>query len=138
MGFMPPNLISRLRACGRPAVVIATMLMVVQAFCAGLAGAQAALVTGAGTGAGDIGVICHGHGGAPSDGSTAPDAPDQQHPCCAFCTAGAGAAVLPAPPLALVAGGYRPVRLLVLRAVSILIAPRAVRAGASQAPPASV
>ena len=131
---MPPNLISRLRSCSRPAVVIATMLMVVQAFCAGLAGAQAALVTGTG----DFAIICHGHGGAPSDGRTAPEPPDQQHPCCAFCTAGAGAAVLSAPPLALFAGDYRPGRLPFLRAVSILIAPRAVRSGASQAPPASV
>jgi hypothetical protein len=134
MGFMPPNLISRLRPRGRPAVVIATVLMVVQAFFAGLAGAQAAVVTSAG----DFAVICHGHGGAPSDGSTAPGAPDQQHPCCAFCIAGAGAAVLPAPPLALFVGDYRPGRSPLLRAVSILIAPRAVRAGASQAPPASV
>jgi hypothetical protein len=137
MGSMPVSLITRLRLGGRPAVVFAAAVMVLQAFFAGLVGAQAALVpTGS---AGDVPVICHGHGGAPSGGGTSPDTPEQQqHPCCAFCTAGAGPAVLPTPALALFAGVCRPSKLPGLRAVSILIAPRAVRAGSSQAPPASV
>jgi hypothetical protein len=46
--------------------------------------------------------------------------------------------VLPAPSLAPFAAQDRPAGPLALRAVSILIAPRAVRAGASQAPPASL
>jgi len=132
---MPPNLISRLRRCGRAAVVIATVLVVVQAFFAGLAGAQAALVENAG--AGDIAVICHGGGGSP-EGGTTPDTPEKQHPCCTFCTAGVGPAVLPVPALALLAGHWRAGRLAALHAVSIQIASRAVRAGSSQAPPASV
>jgi len=133
---MPPNLITRLRRCGRAAVVIATVLMVVQAFFAGLAGAQAALLENAGTG--DVAVICHhGGGGSPASG-TAPDTPETQHPCCTFCTAGAGPAVLPTPPLTLLGGHRRAGRLPALHAVSIQIAPRAVRAGSSQAPPASV
>jgi len=137
MDFMPASLITRLRLSGRPAVVFAAVVMVLQAFFAGLAGAQAAIVvTGA---AGDIAIICHGHGGAASEGGTSPDTPEQQqHPCCSFCTAGAGPAVLPTPALALFVGVCRPGKLLALHAVSILIAPRAVRAGSSQAPPASV
>ena len=132
---MPPNLISRLRPRGRVAVVIATVVMVVQAFFAGLAGAEAALVENAGTG--DIAVICHG-GGASPEGGTAPDTPEKQHPCCTFCTAGAASAVLPTFALALLAGCCRADGLPALHPVSIQIAPRAVRAGSSQAPPASV
>jgi hypothetical protein len=135
MDFMPPNLISRLRPCGRAAVVIATVLMVAQAFLAGLAGAQAALVEN--PGASDIAVICHGGGGSP-EGGTAPDTPEKQHPCCVLCTAGVGPAVLPTPALALLAGCRRAGGLPALHAVSIQIAPRAVRAGSSQAPPDSV
>jgi Protein of unknown function (DUF2946) len=136
MDFMPPDLISRLRPCGRAAVAIATVLMIVQAFFAGLAGAQAAVVLDAG--AGDIAVICHGGGGGSPEGGTAPDTPEKQHPCCTFCTAGVGTAVLPTPALALLTGHYSGRRLPALQAVSIQITPRAVRAGSSQAPPASV
>ena len=132
---MPPNLISRLRRCGRAAVVITTVLMVAQAFFAGLAGAQVALVENADTGG--IAVICHGGGGSP-EGGTAPDTREKQHPCCTFCTAGAASAVLPTPALALLAGCCRADGLPALHPVSIQIAPRAVRAGSSQAPPASV
>jgi hypothetical protein len=128
---MPDPLITRLRQCGRPVVAIAAVLMVVQAFLAGLAGAQAALVL---TGA-DFAVICHGSGGAPSEQGTVPDAPEKQHPCCESCTAGAPPAVLPLPALALRTDHCRPRGSPALRAVSIPLAPRAVRAGPSQAPP---
>lgn len=132
---MPASLIKRLSHCGRAAVVIATALMLVQAFLAGLAGARALVLT---AGTGDVAVICHSGGGGQSDPGTAPGVPERQHACCELCTAGAPPALLPEPPLAPFAMRDPPAGPPALRAVSILIAPRAVRAGASQAPPASL
>ncbi|HEY6256460.1 MAG TPA: hypothetical protein VIY51_11780 [Xanthobacteraceae bacterium] len=129
------GLLTRLRLHRRPAVAVAAVLMVVQTFLAGLAGAQAALILT--EGAGDFAVICHGFDGAQSDHATLPDAPKTHHPCCESCAAGAPPALSPAPALALRADHLRACGSPTLRAVSILIAPRAVRAGLSQAPPTS-
>jgi hypothetical protein len=126
---MPQPLITRLRSCGRQAVAIAAVLMIVQAFLAGLTNAQAALL-GAGA---DFAVICHGSGGAPPEPGTAPG--EKQHPCCETCTAGAPPAVLPLPAAALRTIHCQPCGSPALRAVAIPLAPRAVRAGPSQAPP---
>jgi hypothetical protein len=127
---MPDPMITRLRLCGRAAVAVAVVLMIVQAFLAGLANAEAALL---GTG-GDFAVICHGAGGTPPEPGTAP-ADKQQHPCCESCTAGAPPAVLPVPAIVLRATHCQPCGSAILRAVAIPLAPRAVRAGPSQAPP---
>jgi hypothetical protein len=125
---MPDLLITRLRACGRSAVAVAVVLMIVQAFLAGLANAEAALL-----GAGADFVICHGAGGASPERGTAPA--EKQHPCCESCTAGAPPAVLPVPAVALRTAHCRPCGSPALRAVAIPPAPRAVRAGPSRAPP---
>jgi hypothetical protein len=127
---MPFGLIARLRLHRRPAVMIAAGLIAVQALLAGFGIAQAALILTPGVA--DFAVICHGGGGADSLG-TAPDVPDR-HSCCASCTA-AAPATLPGPLLVLRAHRGHVVEAPSLRAVSILIAPRAVRAGFSQAPP---
>jgi hypothetical protein len=126
---MPDPMIARLRERGRPAIAVAVVLMIVQAVLAGLADAEAALL-GAGA---EFAVICHGSGGAPPEPGTAPA--EKQHPCCESCTAGAPPAVLPEPAVALRTAHRQPCGSPALRAVTILLAPRAVRAGPSQAPP---
>jgi hypothetical protein len=133
---MPLGLIARLRLCRRPAVMIAAGLIVGQAFLAGLTMAQAAvmLTPGAADIAGFV-VICHGNGGPDSDTGTAPDPAKSQHPCCLSCAASAAAATLPAQLIGLPGDRCRAVESQNLYVASIPIAPRAVRAGLSQAPP---
>jgi hypothetical protein len=117
-----------------PAVALAVALIALQAFIAGLAMAGAARMQTAEAGAG-FAVICHGNGAPSSDSGSAPNQPKNWHPCCFACTAGAGAALLPEPWDAVGASRQpisSPPR---LRTASVLIAPRAVRAGFSQAPP---
>jgi hypothetical protein len=133
---MPLGLIARLRLCRRPAVMVAAGLIAVQAFLAGLASAQAALVLTPGLV--DFAVICHG--GADSDNGTAPSPGKTNpakiwHPCCVSCTAGSPPVTLPEQLIALRSDRGRVFQSPILRAASILIAPRAVRAGPSQAPP---
>jgi hypothetical protein len=133
---MPSGLIASLRRCRRPAVMIAAGLIAVQAALAGPAMAQAALVpTPNLADVADFAVICHGNGGAGSDHGTAPDPAKNQHPCCASCLAGAAPATLPAQQIVPRFDRRRAVKSPVLYAASILVAPRAVRAGFSQAPP---
>jgi hypothetical protein len=138
---MPLGLIARLRRYRRPAVMVAAGLVAVQALLAGLAMAQAALmltpsladVTG-------IAVICHGNSGADSDTGTAGDPAKgdpakDRHPCCAACTAGAAPAALPEQLIGLRPDRRPDFKSPFLSAAAILIAPRAVRAGSSRAPP---
>jgi hypothetical protein len=138
---MPLGLIARLRRYRRPAVMIAAGLIAVQALLAGLALAQAALLlTPSLTGVAGFAVICHGNGGADSDYGTAQDPTDTDpaknwHPCCVSCTAGAPPATLPAQLIALRADRCRVGKSPFSSTASIVIAPRAVRAGLSQAPP---
>ncbi len=133
---MKLGLIAHLRCCRRPAVVLAAGLIAVQAFLAGLAMAQAALMQAPDLAA-DAGfvVICHGNGGASPDPGTAPDPAKSQHPCCVTCAAGAAPAVVPVQLSVLRADRPRPLAAPFLSAAAIRIAPRAVRAGPSQAPP---
>jgi hypothetical protein len=133
---MPLGLIAHLRRCRRPAVMIAAGLIAAQAVLAGLALAQAALVlTPNLADVSDFAVICHGNGGAGSDGGTAPDPAKNPHPCCVSCVAGAPPATLPAQLIVLRSDRCRAAKSRTLCAASIRVAPRAVRAGYSQAPP---
>jgi hypothetical protein len=140
---MPLGLIARLRRYRRPAVVMAAGLIAAQALLAGLAGAQAALVLTPDlltpdlltSSLADFAVICHGDGGADSDRGTVPDPAKSRHPCCMSCTAGVPPATLPAQQMVARADRGGVLKSPALRATSILIAPRAVRAGPSQAPP---
>ena len=130
---MPLGLIARLRLRGRPVATVAAGVIAVQAFLAGLALAQAALLLTPGLA--DFAVICHGNGAAVSDGKTAPVPAHNPHPCCESCTAAAPPATLPVPLLV-----SRAERALVFKSptwwtLALPIAARAVRAGLSQAPP---
>jgi len=133
---MPLSLIARLRRRRRPAVLIAAGLIAVQAVLAGLAMAEAALVlTPSLADIADFAVICHGNGGAGSDHRTAPGPAENQHPCCASCAAAAPPATLPEQLIALRLDRCGALKSQIVCAAVILIAPRAVRAGRSQAPP---
>jgi hypothetical protein len=132
---MPLGLIARLRRHRGPAALVAAGLMALQAFLGGLAMAQAALMLSPTPAEADFAVICHGNAGAGSDPAGVPEPARNQHPCCQSCMAGGPPATLPEQHI-----GLRPDRCAVaakplLYAATILIAPRAVRAGASQAPP---
>jgi hypothetical protein len=130
---MPLGLIARLRLHGRPAVMAAAGVIAVQAFLAGLALAQAALLLTPGLA--DFVVICHGNGVAVLDDKTAPAPAPNPHPCCDSCTAAAPPATLPAP---LSVSRVEPVLVLkvpVRWTLAPPIAARAVRAGLSQGPP---
>jgi hypothetical protein len=129
---MPLGLITRLRRYRRAVVVMAAGLIAAQAFLAGLAGAQAALLTSS---LADLAVICHGNGGADADQGAVPDPAKSRHPCCMSCAAGAPPATLPAQQMVARADRGGVLKSPTLRAASILIARRAVRAGPSQAPP---
>ena len=132
---MKLGLIAHLRRYRRPAVALAAGLIGVQAFLAGVVMAQAALMLAPDL-SDDAGfaVICHGNGGS-SDPGTAPDPAKSQHPCCMTCAAGPAPAVVPAPSIVLRADRLRRLEPSFFSAATIRIAPRAVRAGPSQAPP---
>jgi hypothetical protein len=133
---MPLGLITRLRRHRRAAVLAAAGLLAVQAFLAGLSMAQAALMQSPNLADADgFNIICHGNGGAGSDHGTAPEPAGNQHPCCVACMAGAPPATLPEQAIVLRPDRCRDSVLPVPCPASIRIAPRAVRAGPSQAPP---
>jgi hypothetical protein len=132
---MSLGLIARLRRHRGPAVLLVAGLMAVQAFLGGLAMAQAALMLSPILADADLAVICHGAGGAGSDPGTAPDPARNQHPCCLSCVTGGPPATLPAQHVELRPDRCRALARPLLRAASIVIALRAVRAGTSQAPP---
>jgi hypothetical protein len=136
---MPLGLIARLRRYRRPAVMVAAGLVAVQAFLAGLTVAQALVLTANLSGA-DFTIICHGNGGSGSDNAAAqdparPNPATTQHPCCEACAAAAAPATLPAQLSVARTDRWRTFASPVLSAVLVRITPRAVRAGASQAPP---
>jgi hypothetical protein len=133
---MPLRLIARLRRCRRPAVMIAAGLIAVQGVLAGLAVAQEALaLTPSLADIADFAVICHGNGGAGSEHGSAPGPAENQHPCCVSCAASAPPATLPEQLIVLRPDRCGALKSPTLCAAAILIAPRAVRAGFSQAPP---
>ena len=130
---MPLGLIARLRLHGRPAVMAAAGVIAVQAFLAGLALAQAALLLTPGLA--DFAVICHGGGAVVSDDKTAPAPAHNPHPCCESCTAAAPPATLPTPVLVSRAQPVPMVKSPVRWMLVPPVAARAVRAGLSQGPP---
>jgi len=129
---MPLGLIARLRRHRRAAVMAAAALLAVQAFLAGLTMAQAApMLSPDLAGADGFSVICHGNAGS----GTVPEPAESQHPCCVSCMAGAPPATVPQQTIVLRPDRCRVLVSPLLSRVSILIEPRAVRAGSSQAPP---
>jgi hypothetical protein len=132
---MPLGLIARLRRHRGPAVLVVAGLMTVQAFFGGLAMAQAALMLSPNPADADFAVICHGNAGAGSDPAGVPEPARSPHPCCMSCVAGSPPATLPQQHMVLRPEHCPVAAKPLLCAASIMIAPRAVRAGASQAPP---
>ena len=120
-----------LTTCRRAIVPIAIWLVVLQVFLAGVATAQ----VGAMAAADPLGAICHGSDGAGRSETTAPDANKVRHLCCEYSTSAAPAL---APPDAVSVAAPPPTsELSVFSRFIIVISRGAIRAGASQAPPAS-
>jgi hypothetical protein len=118
------------QSCRHVIVAMATWLIVLQACLAGVASAQAAAMPA--LAAGDA--ICHGSGSAAdrSDG-TAPEDSKAHQLCCVACTSAAPALVAPELPKPLqLAPASSPA---VFASFIVVIAPGAIRAGLSQAPP---
>jgi hypothetical protein len=113
--------------CRRPIVLVAVWLVVVQAFLAGFATAQAGAMLASDP------VICHGSGGADTGDGTAPD--KVLHLCCAYCTSAASVASPPAAPGVAMPESRQAPQPLAFSPFTIIISPGAVRAGPSQAPP---
>jgi DUF2946 family protein len=113
----------------RPIVLVMAWLVLLQAFLAGFATAQA----GAMLASNPVDVICHSSGAAdPSDG-TAPD--KRLHLCCAYCLSAAPAVPPPDAPRASMPQARQAARPIVVSGFNVIISPGAVRAGPSQAPP---
>jgi len=121
-------------ACRRATVLVAIWLVVLQAFIAGVATAQAGAMAAADP---LLGAICHGSDGAGAADTTAPDANKVRHLCCEYCTSAAPVLVPPDTAGAAVPLSRSASRLPVLSRFTIVIAPGAIRAGSSQAPPVS-
>jgi hypothetical protein len=118
-------------ACRRPIVLIAAWLVVLQAFLAGVAAAQA----GAMLASGPIhaSAICHGAGGAGPADPAAPETAKVWHLCCACCTSDTAAIAPPAvPSMSQCRHASQPV---VWSGFTFVICHGAIRAGSSQAPP---
>jgi hypothetical protein len=118
------------QSCRHVIVALATWLIVLQAFLAGVAAAQAAAMPA--FAAGDA--ICHGSGSANrGDDGTTPEDNKSHQLCCIACTSAAPALAAPDAPKPLqLAPASRPV---VFASFIVVIAPGAIRAGPSQAPP---
>jgi hypothetical protein len=119
------------QSCRHAIVALATWLIVLQAFLAGVAAAQAAATPA--SAAGDA--ICHGSSAnADGPGGTAPENGKVAHLCCVACTSAAPALAAPeAPkPLRRLAPASRPAS---FASFIVVIEPGAIRAGLSQAPP---
>ena len=118
----------------RPVIVIAAWLIALQAFLAGVATAQSGVVLVPAPL--DAGTICHGaDASAPAD-PTPPDADKFRQLCCAFC-ATASSATAPREPAKLApVVSWERAELPALTRFIVSMARGAVRAGASQAPPA--
>jgi hypothetical protein len=127
---VPTGFVHFLRHCRHAIIPVAIGLVVLQTLVASLAIAQAAAPANAIA----AGVICHGNGGSTPAPDSTPDQDRAWNVCCTFCTSAAPVA-LPAKPLALRLARGRECAAPVARHDPALIAPRAVRAGLSQAPP---
>ena len=116
----------------RPLMLLAAWLIVLQAFLAGLATAQAAAVAVADP----LAVVCHGgEGGANPAEPT--DAGKIWHLCCAFCLA--SAPVLAGPDAAAVSAvaARQTEPSAILARITIVFARGVIRAGLSRAPPSA-
>jgi hypothetical protein len=116
----------------RPIIMVAAWLIVLQAFLAGVATAQAAMKLAPASS--DAGVICHGAG---STAPAPPDADQTWHLCCAFCAtaaSAAAAAAADAPDLTPLAA-WNQAAAPALKHFTLVTARGAVRVGPSQAPP---
>jgi len=114
----------------RPIILVAAWLIVLQAFLAGVAAAQAAVLLAPAPL--DAGAICHG---APSAAPSAPEADHTWQLCCTYCaTASAAAAPLAAPEVTPVVSWSKAAP-PALASFTVIAARGAVRAGPSQAPP---
>jgi hypothetical protein len=131
-GFTQGSL-DQLRHCRRPRIAVAVMLVVLQALVSGLASARAAVMS---ANPFDAGVICHGAWGGPElppdDSSGSGFARDL---CCAFCATAAPALLTVTPPVVGHVERAGTDRITLPARDHVLITPRAVRAGLSQAPP---
>jgi hypothetical protein len=117
--------------CRHAIVALATWLIVLQAFLAGVAAAQAAATPA--SAAGDA--ICHSSSpNADGPDGTAPENGKVAHLCCVACTSAAPALAAPEAPKLLrrLAPASRPAA---FASFIVVIAPGAIRAGLSQAPP---
>ncbi|MBV8111420.1 MAG: hypothetical protein JOZ26_04425 [Hyphomicrobiales bacterium] len=116
-------------ACRRPTVLIAAWLIVLQAFLAGVAAAQAVAMAASDP----INAICHAADGAGANDGTAPQSVKIEHLCCAHCISAAPTIAPPDAPRA--APAQLVSRPLACSSFTVVIARGAVRAGPSQAPP---
>jgi hypothetical protein len=114
------------RSRRRPFILIAVWLLVLQAFVAGLAAARS------GPAIASDPVVCHGAGVGADP--AAPDSAKFPHLCCAYCTSAAPALPPPVAPQ-LERSQAREGPPLAPARFTVVIAPGAVRAGQSQAPP---
>ena len=117
-----------IRSCRPPIVVIAAWLLMLQAFLAGVAIAQAGVVRSF------EGMTCHGAGIDSSHPATS-QAERALHLCCAGCTSPDPAGVLPEPQQIVERQLCRDPRPAEFEPFTIVLALGLVRAGQSQAPP---
>jgi hypothetical protein len=116
----------------RPLMLIAAWLVALQAFLAGVATAQA----GSMSVADPFGVICHGADAGNPAQAPASDAGKVWHLCCTFCLSSVPALAAPdAPPIVSASGLVAPPP--ILSRFGLVLAHGVIRAGPSQAPPAS-
>jgi len=125
--------LDQLRHSRRPLIAVVVMLVVLQALVSGLASARAAAMSAT---AFDAGVICHGAGGGaepPADNPSGSGAATDL--CCALCAAAAPVLLTVTPSVVGPVEHAGTDRLTLPARDHVLLAPRAVRAGLSQAPP---
>jgi hypothetical protein len=112
----------------RPLIMLAAWLIVLQAFLAGVATAQAALKLAVPS---QAGAICHG---ASSAAPSIPDADETKRLCCAFCATSPFVAAADASEMTPVIS-WNQAASAALTHFTVVLARGAVRAGPSQAPP---
>ena len=116
----------------RPLMLIAAWLVVLQAFLAGVATAQA----GSMSVADPFGVICHGADAGNPEQAPASDAGKVWHLCCTFCLSSVPALAAPDAPTIVPASRARVAPAPILSPFGVVLAHGVIRAGPSQAPPA--
>jgi len=116
----------------RPLMLIAAWLVVLQAFLAGVATAQA----GSMSVADPFGVICHGADAGNPEQAPASDAGKVWHLCCTFCLSSVSALAAPDVAALVFANVVRAAPQPILSSFGVIFPRGVVRAGPSQAPPA--